>query len=292
MDPNIEPTDAELDAQIENELGTQTPPPVQTTAPVPQAPATTTAPSVAKPQGQAQPPAGQTRQATLPISEVAKIKRSERIKYGQAQRAKLDDQARELGYENHAALVEAVRAQKLAEQPAPEDDGIPQDVRAALEAGENARAENERLRAENLRLKKRVLALKDQFSAAQQEMELRSYAYDAGIRDSESADVALLLLRKQISRLDDEALKAFDEREFFGTLRASKPNLFGEAAPREVPANTGSVNRVPASKPTPEKVAADNGNGAAEKRNGMKMSTPDYRARLAELGIPDPSAGL
>lgn len=283
---NIEPTDAELDAQIEAEMGGQAapaaPPAAPATPPVAAAPATPAKPQT--PTTQARP--------SIDIAAAARLRRSERIKYGQAQRAKLDDQARELGYENHAAMIEAVRAQKGAQEPEVEEDGIPQDVRAALEAGENARAENERLKSENLRLKKRVLTLKDQLGAAQQEMELRAYAYDAGIRDAESTDIALLLLRKQISKLDDAALKDFNEQEFFTTLRTSKPNLFGEVAPKEVPANTGAPTKAPVSKPAPERVQAENGSAGADKRNGMKMSQQDYRARLAELGIPDPSAGL
>jgi hypothetical protein len=233
----------------------------------------------------------------IPSDAMKRIKAEERKKGERAARQALDAEARELGYRDHASLVEAARrakqpkpapAQPRAEQPAAnagEGGGSPRhsDKHVTRLEKDLARLQEEKRRLNQARNReeKARRATQRQLDAAEAEGELRLAAYKCGIQD---VDYAIHLLKQKVRGKSVEELSTFDESKFFGEeLRRSHPLLFQAV---ERPADTAPAD----GEAPPAKPPANGGSG--QESSVMKMSKEQYLAHIGKLGLVDPSAGL
>jgi hypothetical protein len=276
MDPTTETVDTTIQTQPETQPAIETP--------------------VASP-----PPAVEPRNVLqIPSDAMKRIKAEERKKGERAARQALDAEARELGYRDHASLVEGAKrarqpkpapAQPKGEQPSAttsDGSGAPRhsDKHVSKLERDNARLveEKRRLNQARNREEKARRAAQRQLDAVQAEGELRLVAFKCGIQD---VDYAIHLLKQKVRGRSIEELSTFDESKFFGEeLRRSHPLLFQAV---ERPADTAPADGEahPAAK-----LPTNGGAGTGTESNVMKMSREQYLAHIAKLGLVDPSAGL
>lgn len=271
------------------------------------APATTTEPPAdddppadppATPDPPADPPRG-GKVIAIPTSQMAKLKRDERDKGKRAAAQAADAQARELGYASHADMIDKLKAKKnrppasaRPTQTSANDDGDGDEPPTPPAAGarrqtrverELERAREQRKAANRARTaaEKKARQLERQREADRAEHELRLAAVGAGVQD---VDYALALCQRQLSGMSDEELAKFDEVKFFKEeLRRLKPYLYETV---EQPVTTSPPPSDPKPPTPPGRPPAP-----PPDKDIRTVSRQEYKARLAKLGITDPSVG-
>lgn len=262
---------------------------------------------------------------TLASSAISRIRQEERQRGERRALARLDEEARKLGFKSHAALVEAAgRRRAGTRQAVPDDDGDEDSARHARSGRNPGRAgrddagrrregaapdprEDHQLRrtvadlqhklAEEQRRARRLAARAStetktrkrlaRLSAAKEaELELRMAAVRAGISD---VDYAVAQVQKHTRTLKDSELAAFDEHKFFLSMKKTQPYLFRAA---NVPAGDGD----PAGSAPPK---GNNGTGVGEGNapkdepaDARLMSQADYQTTLKKLGYTNPAGGM
>jgi len=121
--------------------------------------------------------------------------------------------------------------------------------------------------------------LQRQLDAKEAEMELKVAAIGHGIKDSDAASFAVMLLTKSLEGKSDEEMAKFDHDKYFVELRTSHPYLFGEVVK---PATTGNGAGAPAAPKPADAAASAAQNG---KVDATKMTPEEYRAHLARRGL-------
>lgn len=318
------PTNLPTDVTVQS-ASFEAPVPPLSTAPAQVAPSPPTAPGVSDDTSDAQ--AGGARSVLqIPSNAMSKIRKDERAKGARAHQKKLDDEARALGFESHAALIAfaqerkgraGVRTSSTAAPAAPTTApavrrvastaaptvsvSTPPDEggsRVSVRSASKVRA-SERLLAQE---RKKLRRAQHELNAERAASIMRIEALRAGITD---VDYALHLAREHVRRIPPAKLKSFNERTFFAeTLRTSHPHLFdttqpAPAAPPPKPVTTGPSGGEPA----PSAQAGGRGNGAPAPQNGtpppaggprdMRTATPDQvNERLRQLGLAPPGSSL
>ena len=250
------------------------------------APATTTAAAPVK------------KVISLPTDALGKLKAEERERgrreAARAQVTAQDAKAKEMGFGSHAEMLAFVEAKKKEAEAAKAAPPARSSSRPGAQrlARDHAKWESERAqlnRALNMEAKK-AKQMRRQLDATRAEMTLREQAARAGVQDVE---YALHLLKRAYAGKTAEALAGFDESKFFGGLREQHPHLFS-IEKREATTGTGEV--VAAAKAAEANVAP----APAKPPAKPELATPkdmrtvpkqEYRARLRELGLRDPSTG-
>lgn len=237
----------------------------------------------------------------------ARIKNESREAGKKATLAELDQRARELGFANHAEMVEfAAKAKRgQAEPPAASSqrpgqprEGARKVVTANRYEKERQGWENERARLNRLAAHsdKKRRALQRQYDALQAEVTLREQAIRAGVED---VDYALHLLKKEYSGKSADELKSFDEKAFFDGLRERAPQLFvierrlattGTGSAGEAETRTQGTQQPGPKPPANPPAAKPNGNGTGAV-DARKISREEYNKRLEELGYKNPALG-
>jgi hypothetical protein len=244
---------------------------------------------------------------------MTKIRKQEQEQGKKNMQRQLDAQARELGFANHAALLEDVKKRKNGRgprntpPPAHEDvdnDDEPQTpaavpaaartnepndasgkARQRAERREQQRREREledRRRANRARAtaEKKAKLLERRLQQQEAETELTVAAVRNGVQD---VDYALHFLRKRLAKMSPKELETFDEDAFFKvTLRKTHPHLYQVV---EQLADTTPTTNTPS--PKVETPPAPNG-----KVDANKMSGAEYDAELRKRGFTPPRLGM
>lgn len=222
-----------------------------------------------------------------------------------AERKKLDDEARALGFTDHADLVSNAKAakeraaqpqakqmqnrsQNQRQQQGKQNGGQPLDKRAQreIEAANQrvAQADQARRRAEKQRR-----AIEEKLAAREAQTQLERIASRVGIRDT---DYAITLLVRHTAEMNEEQQTAFDEQKFFEGLKSKHAYLWDEV---EVPATTGVPSGAPSNasaappKPTPTDATRDAIRGNTF--DATKATPEQLAARRKALGLSGSSSG-
>jgi hypothetical protein len=204
------------------------------------------------------------------------IKKEERAKGERRAREAFEAEAKAAGFSSYEEMKAAAAAAKRGrpaetrQQPQARTEEREQRTQPqgnGSASGGVSRREFERLQRENTELQEKVRgATRDKMRAEkrlreftresleeQARLELKFDAMAAGIKDSESADYAVSVIRKRLPvRTEGEDVKAYharlaavDQRKFFADMRESHPYLFGEV---RQPASTGNGGSIPQQK--------------------------------------------
>lgn len=251
------------------------------------------------PPAAAQPPA-EPKQVTMPSNTIAAIRKEEREKGKKAAQNEMNARAKALGYKSWEDFEAAEKARKAgggkkkpegsqAQKPAAQAGAQPNDADDSTTRRlqrELARKDEEiaRLRRQLANADRRRKMAERGLASTSAEVTLREAAVRAGVTD---VDYALHRLRREMQGKSAEDLAAFDEAKWFEGLRKTAPHLFGV---ERQPANTGNGGGTPGAKPAaPKAPEVSQGNSANGKIDARKMSRDEYAARLAELGLTNPS---
>lgn len=243
---------------------------------------------------------------TLPSSAMAQIKREEREKGRKAVVDEMTARAKRAGFasiEEMEKFVVAAKRQNKSQPAAQPTKGSAaptaptqaasgqtddRSLRRLQKQHERVLEETRRInRARALEEKKRKAAER-RASALEAEMELRTAAIRAGVRD---VDYALEMLRRETAGKSAEDLKTFDEGEYFQKkLRQSHPYLYGidEQPAHTSSAQSGAVRPAP-NAPVGVPTSMPASNGAMDAR---KLTPDQWNETLRKLGIRHPASGL
>ena len=206
--------------------------------------------------------------------------------------AKLEDEAKALGFASYADMKTAAkRAKDAAAKPAPRQAQQPntqqrQQRPAAAAAPSHDPVREKRLAARVSFQVKRSRKLQRQLDAKDAEMELREVALRHGVRD---VAYALHLLKQELSGKDDATIASFDENTFFGErLKQTHPFLYQAVQEPATTSPAGSSSAAPAPKPGPAKKAE----AEAGQVDARQLSRDDYHKLLKEKGLVPPDQGL
>jgi len=247
-------------------------------------------------------PAGNGKIVTISRESLAKIHVEEREKGRKSALKAANRQAQELGYRDHAHMVQSLQAAKAGKTgttPTTSAPATEPPVEPALSATdsrdvkklarENARLAEQHKRVNQARAKaeKEARLLQKKLDAQEAENELRIAATRAGVHD---IPYAIHLLRQKLSKATPKELESFNEDAFFSTdLRNSHPYLYGV---QTVPANTGPTDAGGKGGTLPAPGAPPSGGGSTEKVDVRKMSKEDYEKYLRSKGLSAPSLGM
>lgn len=261
----------------------EVPPSAQPPAPV----------SDAEPASEPPAPSPAPPKAVAPVMDVAaidrKIKRA-REQGAQDAAARLDEEAKALGFKSHDEMKQAAKRALAARKAAKKSPDAAAPAEPVVPAASSA-AESNRERIARSRMARKLSArtqeareLKRRNMAIEAEMDLRVAAAQAGLRD---VDYAMHFLRKYLAGKSEAEIAAFDEHAFFNeTFKKSHPYLYGAV---EEPATTSaSSSRAPA--PPPAKPAA--ASVPDDQVDARKMSREDYIKHLRSKGLAAPDQGL
>ena len=170
----------------------------------------------------------------IPPAAMKKLKEAERLRGQREYQAKLDEDAEELGFKDHADMLDSLR--KNQRQPAPKPKPEAEEAKPAPQAarGDNklARRLEEEKRARQ-KAERSVREAQERNKALEARYALERKFTKAGITDT---DYAVNLLEREMATMTPEAAEAFNADEWVGSIKKSKPFLFGEA--RVVPIDT------------------------------------------------------
>jgi hypothetical protein len=240
------------------------------------------------------------------------LKADERRKGAAALQAQLDKDAQDLGYANHAAMIQHLKSQRAnprasgrpqgqpgsgGTQPTPSHEPpapIPQaknpQDRKTMQRLEQERAKKAREADEAVKQAKHERRLRRQAeeraNAIEADAILDRIAAQCGIQ---KINQAKLLYREHCAGKTTEELAKMDEAAFFSGLRKTDPYLFGEVT---VPATTGTTGPVPGSHAAPRPGATAAAAGAAGKVDVREMTKPEFEAYKRARGIQTASTGL
>lgn len=263
---------------------------------------------------QAAPQAPRAR-PVVPITadRFAEMRKEERAKGQNQLRATLDSEAKALGYESHAKMIEAIKTRPnqqrapMSTQPKPNANGKSKSqIRRERRQRRNQAQPNndvETLRADNQRLTKQLNAETRKRRAAETarqqaeaDAQLRESAARAGLVDIEYA-LHLIKRDPKVAQMTNEQRVAFDETKYFNDLRATHPTLFGiEQAPAQTaPAPAPAAGPKPAPLPglapngpgteTAPKAGDQPPNGSSASVDARELTDAEYKKRLRSLGI-------
>lgn len=240
-------------------------------------------PQPAEPKGQqtAPQPAAPQKPQDKPKNDGFAAIRSEARKKGREQvLAELNHQAKKLGFKDHAEMIQfAADAKKAGVKPAAQQQARPANQGQQYKQKRDAKAQDElieaRRRAANAEKRRRETDRK--YDALQGDMALRESAIRAGVKD---VGYVLHLLKEEVAGKTFGENEMFDEVAWFTKLRDDRPYLFGI---EKVPASTAPSHEEPKPKEPAEKPAHQNGKSA------MEMTDAEFKAKMKELGVRDPS---
>ena len=204
--------------------------------------------------------------------------------------AALLKEAKTLGYETTAAMLDAAKKARLAapEPPAPPPPAVPTPpvLQAAASPPAPAPGDDiERERKARIAAERKVARLASERDADHAERELERIASRVGIEDT---DYALRCYTRECEGKSADELAKMNEQSFFKDLLVKRPYL-GRAESR--PATTGpGAAGAPASAPSPGNVAA--AAGAAAVFDARKATQAQIDARLAQLKIDTHERGV
>lgn len=248
-------------------------PPAEPPTPPPPAPPEPPAPSDPE-------PAKTGAVITIPRSAMAALKREERERGRKAALEEMAANAKKLGY---ASVEDMMAAAKIAKKMRPrarttEVKPVEQPPAPAGSHEELRRLNRARAREEKLRK-----AAEARSQALEVEMELRTVAVRAGVKD---VDYAIELLRRETRKMSPEQLQAFNEVTYFEKdLKKSHPYLYGTT---DTPAHTAPGADPDAPPPAPKAPTPPPG----PQLDARKMSREEYQKALRDLKIKDPSLGV
>lgn len=297
--------------------------PVPPLAPAQPAPTPPAAPAVSTDTTDGQ-PARQVLQ--IPSNAMSKIRKDERAKGAKAHQKKLDDEARALGFENHAALIAFAQERKgrqgargtsatpaptaPAAAPARRTTPATTPVVSVRSTPEEDAGRTSGRRLTEIRSRDRLLAqerkklrrTQHDLNAERAANVLRIAALRAGVTD---VDYALHLARVHVRTIPPSKLKTFDENKFFAeTLRESHPHLFATQAAPATPAPKPATTGPSGGEPAPAAPGVPRSSGAPAPQNGtppapstgprdMRHAKPEeVQARLQQLGLSPPGSSL
>lgn len=232
----------------------------------------------------------------LPQHAIGKLKQEQRERGKREAMTELEAKFKAAGFGSIDDAIAAMAAAKTASAKAPtpppakakepeiELDDEVQAVTAQPATQNDAAKQMQKLQRERERLAKQFAAeqaqrrkLQRQLEAKEAEFALRETAVGKGVKD---VDYAIRLIQRELEGKDEKALAAFNEAQFFDTLRASHPYLFGEMV---VPATTGTgVGAAPAA---PKATTVQEAQSAASKSDARSMKPDEFRRRMMQLGF-------
>ncbi len=232
----------------------------------------------------------------LPQHAIGKLKQEQRERGKREAMTELEAKFKAAGFQSIDDAIAAMAAAKTASAKAPtpppakakepeiELDEEVQAVTAQPATQGDAAKQMQKLQRERERLAKQFAAeqaqrrkLQRQLEAKEAEFALRETAVGKGVKD---VDYAIRLIQRELEGKDEKALAAFNEAQFFDTLRSSHPYLFGEMV---VPATTGTgVGAAPAA---PKATTVQEAQTAASKADARSMKPDEFRRRMMQLGF-------
>lgn len=232
----------------------------------------------------------------LPQHAIGKLKQEQRERGKREAMTELEAKFKAAGFGSIDDAIAAMAAAKTASAKAPTpppakakepEIALDEEVQAvtAQPATQNDAAKQmQKLQRERERLAKQFAAeqaqrrkLQRQLEAKEAEFALRETAVGKGVKD---VDYAIRLIQRELEGKDEKALAAFNEAQFFDTLRSSHPYLFGEMV---VPATTGTgVGAAPAA---PKATTVQEAQSAASKSDARSMKPDEFRRRMMQLGF-------
>lgn len=232
----------------------------------------------------------------LPQHAIGKLKQEQRERGKREAMTELEAKFKAAGFGSIDDAIAAMAAAKTASAKAPtpppakakepeiELDEEVQAVTAQPATQNDAAKQMQKLQRERERLAKQFAAeqaqrrkLQRQLEAKEAEFALRETAVGKGVKD---VDYAIRLIQRELEGKDEKALAAFNEAQFFDTLRSSHPYLFGEMV---VPATTGTgVGAAPAA---PKATTVQEAQSAASKSDARSMKPDEFRRRMMQLGF-------
>ena len=240
----------------------------------------------------------------VPTRAMKAIKEEERKKGAASVTATLDKEAQNLGYANHAAMMEHLRAQRASAQaPKPKGNNGAQATpqasetppappknrndHQAMQQYDRDRArwqrENEQKDRRFAESEKRRRRAERERDAIEANAKLERIASGCGIKDT---SYAIHLLTQHCQGKTLEELGKFDEKAFFDGLRPAHPYLWGEVV---VPATTGTSGVVPGSHvPSP----ASQAGAIPGTVDAMKMTAQEFSRHEQTRGIRRVATGL
>jgi hypothetical protein len=233
---------------------------------------------------------------SVPTSAFAKIKQEATEKGRKTALSEIEAKAKTLGFDSVDEMWSALSAASAAAAggeapaaPAPAPTKAEAKPTAKAEAKPSAGKQDEahvlrvareieRARKDAEKAAREARKYKAELEKKQAESEMREMAMKFGVR--EHLDFTLHLLESDLRGMSEEQLSKFDETEWFGKLRASRPYLFGE---QRIPATTGTAGGNAPKAPGAGDTAA--AAGASGMFDGMRSSAQDFKSRLAALGL-------
>ena len=232
----------------------------------------------------------------LPQHAIGKLKQEQRERGKREAMTELEAKFKAAGFGSIDDAIAAMAAAKTAsakastpppakaKEPEIELDEEVQAVTAQPATQNDAAKQMQKLQRERERLAKQFAAeqaqrrkLQRQLEAKEAEFALRETAVGKGVKD---VDYAIRLIQRELEGKDEKALAAFNEAQFFDTLRSSHPYLFGEMV---VPATTGTgVGAAPAA---PKATTVQEAQSAASKSDARSMKPDEFRRRMMQLGF-------
>lgn len=217
---------------------------------------------------------------------MARIKRQERDRGRKAAEAAMEAKAKELGFDSMEDMMAAAKTstkikRRTANAGTPP---TPEEPARRVDSDELRRVNRARAREEAKRK-----AAEQRVQALEAEVELRTAAAKAGVKDVE---YAIELLRRDVRKKTEEELQSYDENAFFTGLRKTHPYLFGvESAPAHSdPTPAGAAPTGDGAPPKPE--GGDTPAPAPTPVDARKMSREEYDALLKKHKIRNPSLGV
>jgi hypothetical protein len=233
---------------------------------------------------------------TMATSRMAQLKRDEREKGKRAALSALDNEAKELGYANHADMIQKLKAKKARGATPPATTREPEDTdndtpttqgsrRSTRAEREIARLQEQRRAANRARAAsdRKARELERQREADRAEHELKIVAVQAGVKD---VDYALSLLQRELANKTDAQLKEFDEEAFFKTeLRKKRPYLYETT---EEPVTTSPSTADTQAVPKPGTPPVPTG----EKKDARSMTKQQFDEYLRAKNLTPPHLGM
>ena len=244
------------------------------------------------PAGDAPPPAGTPPAAAADTSKTPLVipretfnnrLAAERARGAKDAQAKLDGEAQELGYRDHAAMMSFLKTGKGGKNEPPVEEGKPAPKVAPVAAASpkdrkwRDKAEEERKARGIAERKAREADERNQALVARHGFELRFAK--AGVNDT---DYAISLLEREMATMTDAQVDAFDETAWLDSLKKNKKSLFDEPR-RQAIDTTGATDGKPPPAGAPPPTKDKDGNPLY--RDTLEVDPKSGRFKMSQLEV-------